>query len=291
MIQSHATNPEIEELVAFLDDVRTFRISTNTLGTGYVECIGSTTLSAIRDSRPASIRGTAVMVPVLEGDGSARIGRFGWKSRHASLQSFSANAYLNKMGITNPLFPEENTSSGRFVGFGTPFDRVAEPEDDGEDLLAFADFMRSTKAPSLGPITAAVTAGEAIFRQVGCDGCHVSSITTAARALASMAVRSPFLRRSEVRSFTLIASSCCMTRQRRRNPNSAHSRVRGNGKSASYRSAFGSRTRNRLMHDGFTFTNQEAILRHAGQALASRNAYGALTDAQKTALLALLDSL
>ena len=29
---------------------------------------------------------------------------------------------------------------------------------------------------------------------------------------------------------------------------------------------WGLRTRNRLMHDGLTFTKQEAILRHAGQA-------------------------
>ena len=55
------------------------------------------------------MRGTAVMVPVLEAGSKARIGRFGWKGQHASLVSFSADAYLNEMGITNPLFPDENT--------------------------------------------------------------------------------------------------------------------------------------------------------------------------------------
>ncbi len=58
---------------------------------------------------------SAVVVPVLEGNGAARIGRFGWKNQHASLESFSADAYLNEMGITSPLFPDENTSSGRDV--------------------------------------------------------------------------------------------------------------------------------------------------------------------------------
>jgi hypothetical protein len=57
------------------------------------------------------------------------------------------------MGITTPLFPEENTSSSRFVGFGSGYDLLREPEDDGVDVTAFADFMRSTKAPSRGPIT------------------------------------------------------------------------------------------------------------------------------------------
>ena len=78
-----------------------------------MECVANETLLAIRDAQPAALRGTAFMVPVLEGDGTGRIGRFGWKSQHASLESFAADAYLNEMGITNPLFPDENTSSGR----------------------------------------------------------------------------------------------------------------------------------------------------------------------------------
>ena len=54
------------------------------------------------------------------------------------------------MGITTPLFPEENTSLGRNVGCGTPFDPVQDPEDDGIDVIAFANFMRATKAPPRG---------------------------------------------------------------------------------------------------------------------------------------------
>jgi len=51
------------------------------------------------------------------------------------------------------------------------------------------------------------------------------------------------------------------------------------------------RTRNRLMHDGLSFTKEEAIQRHAGQATAAKTAFNALTDAQKTAVLTFLDSL
>ena len=150
LVQSRATHPNIVERVAFEDDIRTFRISTNTLGNGFVECIADATLLAIRDGQPAEMQGTALMVPVLEAESRPRIGRFGWKSQHASLESFSADAYLNEMGITSPLFPEENTSSGVFVGFGTRYDPVPDPEDDGVDIVAFANFMRSTKAPARG---------------------------------------------------------------------------------------------------------------------------------------------
>ncbi len=179
LVHSRATGAAIVERVAYEDDVRTFRISTNTLGNGFVEAIANRTLLALRDAQPAALRGSAILVPVLEGDGSARIGRFGWKSQHASLESFSADAYLNEMGITSPLLPEENTSSGRFVGFGSGFDRVPDPEDDGVDIVAFADFMRSTKAPARGPVTREARAGESVFREIGCVSCHVASITTA----------------------------------------------------------------------------------------------------------------
>jgi CxxC motif-containing protein (DUF1111 family) len=45
------------------------------------------------------------------------------------------------------------------------------------------------------------------------------------------------------------------------------------------------------MHDGLSFTKQEAIARHAGQAAGVRAAYDALTAAQKDQVLAFLDSL
>ena len=49
-----------------------------------------------------------------------------------------------EMGITSPLLLDENTSNGNTIG---DYDEVADPEDDGEDVRAFAEFMRATKAP------------------------------------------------------------------------------------------------------------------------------------------------
>jgi CxxC motif-containing protein (DUF1111 family) len=51
------------------------------------------------------------------------------------------------------------------------------------------------------------------------------------------------------------------------------------------------RTRSRLMHDGLTFTEREAIERHAGQATRVTTAFKALSEADKTLLQAFLDSL
>jgi len=63
----------------------------------------------------------------------------------ASLVSFSADAYLNEMGITSPLQPVENTSDGNSVA---AFDTVPDPEDvGGVDVNRFAQLMRATKVP------------------------------------------------------------------------------------------------------------------------------------------------
>jgi CxxC motif-containing protein (DUF1111 family) len=51
------------------------------------------------------------------------------------------------------------------------------------------------------------------------------------------------------------------------------------------------RTRNRLMHDGLSFTREEAILRHAGQAAPVTERYRALSLTDRQALMAFLNSL
>jgi len=148
LINDRAIDAAIQEHVSGAETVRTLRSSLNTLGDGFLEAIDSDTLAAIAARQFAATRGRiagqVIRVPVFEAPGRLRVGRFGWKNQHASLVSFSADAYLNEMGITSPLQPTENTSLGRSVA---AFDTVADPEDDGDDIEVFARFMRATKAP------------------------------------------------------------------------------------------------------------------------------------------------
>lgn len=142
LINSRAIDPRIQEHVLDGNEVRTFRTSLNTLGDGFVEAIDDLTLIAIAASQPLDSRGRIagqiIRVPVLEAGGARRVGRFGWMNQHASLVSFSADAYLNEMGITSPLFPNENTSMGHSVAL---YDKVADPEN-LEDVDTFARFIR-----------------------------------------------------------------------------------------------------------------------------------------------------
>jgi CxxC motif-containing protein (DUF1111 family) len=193
------------------------------------------------------------------------------------------------MGITTPLFPDENTSSGRDV---KPYDTVPDPEDDGVDVMAFANFMRSTKAPSRGPITGEVQQGENVFDRIGCTTCHVSSITTAAPGTSANAgafMIPPALGHKVIHPYSDFL---------------LHDIGTGDGipvlplpeyaaTANQMRTAplWGLRTRNRLMHDGLTFTKEEAIGRHNGQAAEVKRRFDALPPAQKAALLRFLDSL
>ena len=292
LVHSRATHPEIVERVAYEDGVRTFRISTNTLGDGFVEAISNLAILGVRAAQPAAMRGSVVPAPVLEANGQVRIGRFGWKSQHASLVSFSADAYLNEMGITSPLLPEENTSSGKFVGFGTEYDSVAEPEDDGTDLHAFADFMRSTKAPSRGPITPNVLGGETIFKTLGCGTCHTATYRTVppgAKVNGGTFTIPPALGNKIIHPYSDFLVHDIGTGDGI--PVQSKPELAWTANAMRTAPLWGMRTRSRLMHDGLTVTEREAIERHAGQAQPVTDRYKALSNSDQELLRAFLDSL
>lgn len=309
LINDRATNAAIQERVpSTAETVRTFRTSLNILGDGFVEAIDSNTLLNIANNQPAQsggqIAGTFIQVPVLEAPGNVRGGRFGWKNQHASLLSFASDAYLNEQGITNRLNLTENTSLGRFVGFGSGFDPVADNtpcetipnrtcgEDPEDDISAFAEFMRSLKAPPRDAAVAATAdsqAGAALFNQVGCNICHVTTITTAPTgtvinggaftvpaALGNKIIHpySDFLLHNVGTGDGIVQNG-------------------GQGTANKLRTAplWGVRTRDRLMHDGASLTRSEAILRHAGEATGVINNYRSLSVTQRNQIATFLNSL
>lgn len=200
VIQQRAIDPKVQERVPDVENIRTLRIATNTLGDGFVESIPDLDIIRVRDAQKDDVRGVANFVPVavapiISGNQvvdfvfESRIGRFGWKSQEASLLNFSANAYVTEMGITSPLQKIENSSLGRSVA---EFDTVDDPEDEavlnfipqhpfGDDVEGFTRFMRSTKAPPQADVIEPdnVRRGREIFETIGCAECHVRQFKTA----------------------------------------------------------------------------------------------------------------
>ena len=305
LINDRAIDASIQERVPGTETVRTFRMSTNAHGDGFVEAINSNTIVAIANAQPGQsgglIAGQVISVPVLEAGGATRVGRFGWKNQHASLLSFSSDAYLNEVGITNRFNLTENTSLGRSVA---AFDHVSDTtlcndgsgrvcgEDPDNDIDAFANFLRATKAPPRDTAlagTADAVAGSNLFDQIGCGVCHTRSITTAAvgtvinggaltvgAALGNKIIHpfSDFLLHDIGTGDGIVQNGGQSTANKLRT-----------------QPLWGVRTHDRHMHDGATLTFNESILRHAGEARGVINNYRALSATQQNQLITFLKSL
>src|SRR5262245_43552984 len=185
LLNDAAIDALVQERVPDSENVRTLRISLNILGDGFIEAIDDEAIRAIALQQPmlsgGAIAGKVIEAPLAEAPGMTRVGRFGWKNQQASLLSFAGDAYLNEMGVTNRLFPTENTSMGHSVAH---YDTVPDPEDSpnkasgAQDIDEFADFMRATKAPPRDPelsATPEAAAGAKLFEQTGCSTCHVTT--------------------------------------------------------------------------------------------------------------------
>ena len=266
-------------------------MTTNVLGDGFVEAIDSNTLANIANNQPGQsggfIAGQFIQVPIMEANNAVRGGRFGWKNQQASLLSFSADAYVNEMGITSRLQPTEST---------TLCDTVADPEDNAAagtaDIDKFATFMRQTKVPPRDTALAATSdaqTGAQLFNNIGCNICHVTSITTA--PAGTVINQGAFTVPAQLGNKTIHPYSDFLLHD----VGTGDGIVQNGGQSTAnkVRTAplWGMRTHDRLMHDGETFTRNNSILRHSNEAVNVINNYRNLSTTQKNQLITFLNSL
>jgi CxxC motif-containing protein (DUF1111 family) len=224
-------------------------------------------------------------VPILEAPGETGVGRFGWKGQHRSLLSFSADAYLNEMGITNQLQPDE-------VATTCNSNTVANPNDSENDISKFTDFMRATKAP--GPDVALLSrpqaqAGALIFHRVGCTNCHVTTWQTAAQNTkinGGTFTIPPALAHKSFHPFTDFLLHDVGT---------GDGIVQNGGDASRLRvktpALWGLRIRAAFLHDGRSVTLTDAILQHRREAGDSVRRFRELSSPQQEQLLAFLRSL
>lgn len=293
LVNDRSICAQAQERVPSTETIHTFRMSLNTLGDGFVEAIPDSTLLTLAAQESAMsngrIHGEAIKVPIGEAPGQTAVGRFGWKDQHASLLSFSGDAYVNEQGITSRLDPTDSTTLCK---------TTSDPEDvpDGPanmaDIDHFAQFMRATMAPPVDATLMATTdaqSGKQIFNQIGCAMCHTPSILTAPTgavidggtftvpdALGNKIIHpySDFLLHNVGTGDGIVQNGPADTAQKLRTP-----------------PLWGLRTRDRLMHDGLSSTRENAIARHGNEASGVINNYNRLSSKQKSQLLTFLNSL
>jgi CxxC motif-containing protein (DUF1111 family) len=274
------------------ETIRALRASLNTLGDGFVEAVPSSTLRAIAQqqcqSTDGAVCGKVVSVPVAEASGATRAGRFGWKDQQASLLSFSADAYLNEMGVTSALQPTEVAQL---------CDAIQDPEDqvgsDGlGDIDRFARFMRASKAPPRDSALANSPegmAGSDLFDQIGCATCHVRTLVTAP---AGSVLNGGTLTVSDAVGNKIIHPFGDFLLH---DVGTGDGIVQNGGQSTAnlLRTAplWGLHVRGRLMHDLRSLTFDDAISRHQGEARGAVARFHSLGNDDKRRLYTFLGSL
>lgn len=266
------------------------RVTNGMLGYGLVEALLDSDIMANESSGPG-VSGWAHITEAKEAPGIDRVGRFGWKAQLPTVLSFSADASRNEMGLSNRLIPTDPDPNGDQAPGLELCDTMPDPEDfPDENGRAFidrvTDFQRFLAAPPQTPKSGMT--GEDIFNTIGCVQCHVRDFATPndlslEEAIRGQAIRpySDFLLHDMGLNGDAIPTGQAGERETRTPP------------------LWGVRIRPALWHDGrfvgdYDIRMTAAILAHESplsEGTASAQAFEALSQDDKDALLAFLDSL
>ncbi len=182
LLQAQANSDECLEIVPPSANVTSLRVTNGALAYGLVEAIASGTLVKNQQQQDEAIRGKIHWVSNFEDETDPlHVGRFGWKAQVASILTFSSDASLNEMGLTNRFLTIENAPNGN-EELLEKCDTVSDPED-GPDSEGFdfidrvTDFQRLLAPPPQTPRFG--MSGEVLFNQIGCIDCHTKTFVTA----------------------------------------------------------------------------------------------------------------
>ena len=266
------------EIVPAEATVRAERRTTALFGLGLVDAVPDATFRALAELETHFPDGTAGKVAEVVdlATGLTVVGKFGWKCQNPSLFQFSGDAYVNEMGITSPMFPDENCPHGDCDALAC--NPMPDMNDDGEGVEAFANFMRFLAPPPRGPITGQVLVGQGTFLVIGCANCHTPLLQTGSNPIPALHKKffSPY---SDFLLHDMGSLGDGITQNN------------ATGKLMRTAPLWGVRKQLPLLHDGRAANLNDAILAHAGQGKRSRDRYAALSQPQKNNILAFLNSL
>lgn len=255
---------------------------------------------------------------------------FGRKGTHSHLRAFASSVAFEHLGIqTQDDFQcsnKEKNENGRcdgkiLAGLDPDGDGVVDEMTQGSlSLLEF--YLVNYPVPGHGPITTGVTSGEQLFKSIGCGECHrpemrikrdprIQHITVfwneknnrfeAERRLLQHSIDDGYNDPDRERPVPLVVPDSkpfvvplySDLKRHDMGPQMADSNDESGVPKRVFitRPLWGVGSYTTFLHDGSAKTLDEAILRHGGEALATRNRFAKLTSKQKSDLISFLKSL
>ncbi len=261
----------------------TARIAPQLVGMGLLEAIAEADLEALADETDSNGDGISGRLRLVTDatTGETRVGRFGWKASQPHLRQQVAAALNTDIGVMTSVFPQPDcgTSQANCGPSG------AELSDERLDqLTAYLALLGVSARRNVDDAEA--LQGQALFGALGCTGCHTETFET-----------SPHHPHAELRGQTIHPYTDLLLHDM--GPGLASTLAEGDAAGSEWRTAplwnigltAGVSGGQAYLHDGRARTLDEAIRWHGGEAQAAKQAYEALTQPEKDAVIAFLESL
>ena len=233
-------------------------------GLGLIDRIPDDAILALADPNDDDGDGISGRAHILA-DG--RLGRLGWKADVPNIEEFMRDALSNEVGMTLP------ERAGATFGALADADAVSDPELTDADYDDMLFYLEQLAPPPQQSVEVALEArGAEVFSEAGCDRCHVPSMQTGDGTIVALYSDLLLHELSDPEKAGIESGDAGM-REFRTPP------LWGISRTAPY------------MHDGHASALEAAIEAHAAEGAASREHVRALTAADRTALIAFLESL
>lgn len=270
------------------------RVAPPMIGLGLLEQVPAADILAHADPLDADgdgISGRPNMVRNPETD-TIELGRFGWKAGQATIKAQSAGAFAGDIGIATPLvmhpFGDCTAAQAECLALPTGEQERLGPSEAPDPVLDLVTFYSQNLAvPQRRKVSdAQVLRGKAAFYGIGCIGCHTPKFVTS-RDAPEAALR-----------FQLIWPYSDMLLHDM-GEGLADNRPEGDADGREWRTAplWGVGLTDKVsghtqfLHDGRARNLTEAVLWHGGEAQAARDAFAAMSAAEREDLLAFVGSL
>ncbi|HTB07803.1 MAG TPA: di-heme oxidoredictase family protein [Bacteroidia bacterium] len=157
------------------------RVAPRLVGLGFLEIIPESAILANSGTYPVGDTTHINGQPNYVWDfttSSTQLGRFGWKAEAPTLKQQLAGAYVQDMGVTNSVFPQESSyGQSQYATYtGDP-----SPELPDSELYANLEYVQTLAVPAeRNGTNPQVIRGAQIFNssQAQCASCHIPTMTT-----------------------------------------------------------------------------------------------------------------